>query len=119
MAARVVGASPSEEERTAVREYSHRLFNSWYRIEVGAAIHENKLEPLSAKQIAEATGIDYPRVHTELKRLRSDLVLLEAFSSSSSEKMWKPLPHPLWEFCAWLLREHGSTTQPGGKRRSA
>ena len=58
-------------EEESLRSQSKDLLGNKYRAEVGATVHVWGPEPLTALTIADYTGIRYPRVQEELKRLEA------------------------------------------------
>lgn len=87
-----------------VRSVSKDLLGNKYRAEVGAAIHIWGKDSLTALTVADFTGIRYPRVQEELKRLEA-AGLLSQVESLGQQVEYKAGPTVYWEFCAALLEE--------------
>lgn len=87
-----------------LRSASKDLLGNKYRAEVGAAIHVWGSEPLTALTIADYTGIRYPRVQEELKRLEA-AGLLSQIDKPGQQVEYKAQATVYWEFCGALLAE--------------
>ncbi len=87
-----------------LRSASKDLLGNKYRAEVGAAIHAWGSEPLTALTLSDYTGIRYPRVQEELKRLEA-AGLLSQMDKPGQQVEYKARATVYWEFCNALLAE--------------
>jgi len=91
-------------DRTAVRQRSKALLGSGYRLEIAAAIAEAAGEAVNAQELADLTGLRYPRVQHELKHLLDAGVLISAESVSRAVE-YKAVASEYWKACQLLLAE--------------
>ena len=87
-----------------LRAASKDLLGNKYRAEVGAAIHAWGSDALTALTLADYTGIRYPRVQEELKRLES-AGLLAQVDKPGQHVEYKARATVYWEMCGALLAE--------------
>jgi len=89
-----------------IREKSKQLLGNAYRLEVASEIFAHSDEKISAQELADLTGIRYPRIHEELKRLEA-AGLLEASGIRTSTRTvdYKVVPTTYWQLASSLLAE--------------
>lgn len=90
-------------ERT--RAVSKALLGNRYRAEVAAAIHTWGDDRLNASAVADFTGIRYPRVQEELKRLEDAGYLQQVEEAAGQTVEYKAAPSVYWEMCGALFAE--------------
>lgn len=87
-----------------IREMSAALFGRDYRLELAAAIHQASGEPVTTQQLSDDTGIRYPRVQEDLKRLAACGMLVQQ-PRRGPEVEYKATAGPYWQTCAEILLE--------------
>jgi DNA-binding transcriptional ArsR family regulator len=100
-------------ESTPVRMRSKQLLGNAYRMELAAELAEVG-KPVSAIELADATGIRYPRVHEELQRLKAAGLLVASESRGSGVVVeYTVVPSCYWQGCRDLLTEtRGLSDEP-------
>jgi len=89
-----------------LREKSKQLLGNAYRLEVASEIFAHPDEKISAQEMADLTGIRYPRVYEELKRLEAAGLLVAAGNRASSRTVdYKVVPSAYWQLSSSLLAE--------------
>lgn len=89
----------------SLRDASKALLGNRYRLEIAAAVHAWGEEPLNALTMADFTGIRYPRVQEDLKRLQAAGLLRGGGDPSARTVEYKAVASVYWEFCRALLAE--------------
>ena len=92
-----------------VRAASKEMLGNKYRVEIGAAIHTWAGEKLNSLTVADYTGIRYPRVQEDLKRLAAAGLLEQIEDPGSRTVEYKAASSVYWEFCSALLAELGES----------
>lgn len=92
------------------------LLGSQYRALIAAALHAAE-EPVSAQEIADETGIRYPRVQQEMKHLLG-AQLLRLVASPGRAVLYDKVDSGYWRMCAQLLEEWRSTVPRRRRVRS-
>ncbi len=95
-----------------VRAASKEMLGNKYRVEIGAAIQSWDGEKLNALTVSDFTGIRYPRVQEDLKRLAAAGLLDQVDDAGSRTVEYKPAASVYWEFCQALLRELEGVDDP-------
>jgi len=75
-----------------------------YRLEVAAAIADAEGQPVHAQELADATGLRYPRVQSELKHLLA-LGMLRESECDGRAVEYKAVSSEYWNACRSLLTE--------------
>lgn len=88
-----------------VRRRSTQLFGNMYRLEVVDAILLAAGESVTASSVHEETGIKYPRVQEELKRLTDAGVLRQKPARRGQPVEYKAEPTTYFELCKSVLGE--------------
>jgi DNA-binding transcriptional ArsR family regulator len=81
-----------------LRTASEHLTGRKYRLEIGAAIHLHAGDSFTIASIESITGVRYPRVSEDLRRLK-DAELIRGIASGSGDTEMKAVPHAYWKFC--------------------
>lgn len=93
----------------SIRRASTALLGNKYRLEVAGAIARAKGAPITCTTVSDETGIRYPRVQEELKRLNDAGVLRAKAAPPGQPVEYKAQPTAYWDLCAALLDELGSS----------
>lgn len=88
-----------------VRRWSSQLLGNIYRLEVVEAINRADGEPVTATSVHEETGIKYPRVQEELKRLTEAGLLMQKDAPRGQPVEYKAVSTVYWKMCERLLAE--------------
>jgi DNA-binding transcriptional ArsR family regulator len=91
-------------DATRLRALSKELLGNKYRLEIAAEIAASD-DPVHAQGLADATGVRYPRVQEELKRLRAAGILAERSDPGSNIVQYKTHPSVYWDMCRQLRDE--------------
>lgn len=93
-------------ESNAVRLRSKQLLGNTYRMELAAEIAASSAGSVSATELADATGIRYPRVHEELQRLKAaGMLVARGDRGSGTTVEYTVVPSRYWQACRDLLDE--------------
>jgi len=93
-----------------VRRWSGQLLGNIYRLEVVETINRAASEPVTATSVHEESGIKYPRVQEELKRLTEAGLLMQQNAPRGQPVEYKAVPTVYWMMCEQLLAEVRSVT---------
>ena len=89
-----------------IREKSKQLLGNAYRLEVASEIFAHADEKISAQEMADLTGIRYPRIYEELRRLQATGLLVASGNRTSTRTVdYKVVPSVYWQLASSLLAE--------------
>lgn len=88
-----------------LRRRSTQLLGNMYRLEIVEAIIRAAGEPVTATSVHEETGIKYPRVQEELKRLAEAGLLRQRDAPRGQPVEYKASATVYWEMCQHLSAE--------------
>jgi hypothetical protein len=93
-------------DATRLRQLSKELLGNKYRLEIGVAIWQLEGAPFFAQALADDSGLRYPRVQEDLKRLAAAQMLqAQPAESGGSAVYYKATQSIYWELCAELHAE--------------